>query len=283
MKTVLVLGGNGYLGSKVEQALLANGYKVISIIRKSSNGNNPKITYYNNDNDSILSVFDNNNIDKIINMACSYDHGISLYQDVIESNINFPLRVMNAAAQANVHDFITIGTGLPDNFNMYSVSKKCFSDFGRLYSEKHGMNFTNIKLEMFYGDDEPKDRFIAYVADKLLKNEDIDLTLGYQKRDIIHVDDVTNIIVNILEKEWNGFNEIPVGTGEAPTIREIVTFMKEISKSSSHLNWGNIPMRRGIEPDCKADITIISNNNMKIMYQWQDGIRKMLDDIREKG
>ena len=281
MKTILTLGGTGYLGKKVVDLLLTHHHTIISIVRDANKIHNPQIDYYDNSNQSISTVFKEYQIDMVLNMACSYDHGISLYQDVIESNINFPLRVMNAAAQASVKDFVTIGTGLPDNFNMYSVSKKCFSDFGKFYCEKHGLNFVNIKLEMFYGTDEPKDRFIAYVADKLVNNQDIDLTLGYQKRDIIHVNDVSRVVVEIAERQWDGYSEIPVGTGEAPTIQEIVTYMKELLGSKSKLNWGAVPMRRGIEPHCIANTEILTNQHIYIQYNWKDGLKKMLYELME--
>lgn len=281
MKNILVLGGTGYLGQKVVKAIRKTG-KVYCTARRSIKAPVEGVEYIKSDIAAIEQVFEKTTIDLVLNMACSYDHGLMLYHDVIESNISFPLSVLNTAVKFGVKNFITIGTGLPDDFNMYSVSKKCFSDFGRFYSKKHSINFANLKLEMFYGADEPKDRFIAFVADKLLKNEEIDLTEGTQNRDIIYVEDACRVITKIVGESWNGYLEIPVGTGQAPSIREIVSYMAELTGSKSVLNWGKVPMRKGGEPNCIADLSVLSQYGIEIELDWKLGLKKMFDELKEK-
>lgn len=280
MKNVLVLGGTGYLGEKVVK-VIRKTEKVYCTVRRCMKAPVEGVEYIKSDIRAIEEVLKKNKIDLVLNMACSYDRGLLSYQDVIESNISFPLSVLNTAVKFGVKDFITIGTGLPDDFNIYSVSKKCFSDFGQFYSKKHSINFVNLKLEMFYGADEPKDRFIACVADKLLKNEEIDLTEGTQKRDIIHVEDACRAIIKMIGESVNGYLEMPIGTGYAPTIREIVSYMAKLANSKSVLNWGKVPMRKGGEPDCIADLSILSQYGIVIESDWKKGLKKMFDELKE--
>lgn len=283
-QSILFLGGTGYLGEKVVRKVAAFGqYCCYCTARHKTFKPVDGVQYIGSDNAAIEELLQKENIYLIINMACSYDHGLLLYHDVIESNIAFPLGVLNLSVQHGVRNFITIGTGLPEDFNMYSVSKNCFSDFGRFYSKKHGINFVNIRLEMFYGADEPGDRFLAYVADRLFRNEEIDLTEGTQKRDIILVDDVVRVVVEIINRPLQGFMEIPVGSGEAPTIRQIVLYMKEITGSNSVLNWGKKPMRTGGEPDCVADLSVLNTMGIKIQNDWKAGLKKMLEERKREG
>ena len=81
---------------------------------------------------------------------------------------------------------------------MYSFSKKMFSEFGRFYAEKHGIIFNSLLLEMFYGADEPKNRFLPSIISKMINGEPVETTLGTQHRDIISSDDIVNAILLVL-------------------------------------------------------------------------------------
>lgn len=278
-QVVLVLGGTGYLGAKVVREIARlKEYRCCCTTRHMGHKPVKNVQYIESSAAAIEEFVRQEEVYLVLNMACSYDHGLLLYHDVIESNIAFPLNVLNLSVKYGIKNFITIGTGLPQDFNMYSVSKNCFSEFGKFYSNKHGINFLNVKLEMFYGADEPADRFLAYVADRLFLNERIDLTEGTQKRDIVYVEDVVRVILELVQKTWDGFVELQVGTGEAPTIREIVSYMKEITGSRSVLNWGGKPMRTGGEPDCIADLSLLDKMGISIQYDWKSGLRKMLNE-----
>lgn len=281
----LILGGNGYLGSKLTKTLLDQGHNVVCTKRPKADisrlaGYEEHITMIPASVDAIETVFTYETFDWILNMACNYGRSTVLYDTVIESNIVFPLSVLNLSVKYGVANFMTIGTGLPDELNMYSFSKRKFSDFGKFYVEKHGINFINMRLEMFYGSDEPKDRFIPSCIIKMLRNEDIDLTIGTQKRDIVSIDDVVGAILCAIVAGVEGFREVSVGTGEAPTIRDILMYIKEETASTSNLKFGTIPLRRG-EPDCIADTAELLSIGYKCRYDWKQGIRKMIREVKE--
>ena len=174
---VLVLGGNGYIGSKIIRKLV-DAPKVGEVVftkRASSDLSRLsdlialKIVRAIPANvDAIDTAMQYMHFDLIMNMACSYGRKSSLYSNVIEANIDFPLRVLNCAVENGTKRFLTIGTGLPDELNMYSYSKKMFSEFGRYYAKYHDVDFYNLKLEMFYGADEPRNRFIPSIIEKML-------------------------------------------------------------------------------------------------------------------
>ena len=114
----------------------------------------------------------------------------------------------------------------------------------------------------------------------MLQNQDMDLTLGNQKRDIISIYDVVGALLCVIGFGLKGFHEIPIGTGEGPTIRDIVTYIKMACDSRSNLNFGIVPMRKD-EPDCIADITKLTNMGYICKHNWKQGIREMVKDIRE--
>lgn len=278
---ILLLGATGYLGHKLIKPLQKKAQNIICTRRENSNIDNlqyENVRFVNVDISDIEKIMKEIHFDWIINIVCSYSQGTLLYQNVIESNIVFPLGVLNLAALTGADNFLTIGTGLPEEFNMYSFSKKMFSDFGRFYTEKHKLNFCNIKLEMFYGEDEPSDRFIPRCIHKMMKNEELPLTIGHQQRDIVYVEDVCDAIIFILEKGIAGHQVIPIGTGEGPTVNEVVTYMHDILGSESYLNFGAVPLRPG-EPNSIADMRILNHMGFQIKYPWKKGISRMIEQV----
>lgn len=279
---ILLLGGTGYLGEKVIGRLLTEDHTIVCTKRKSSNISRFKdktIKWVLDSDEEIARVIENNAFDCVINLVCAYGDGIQIYDKLIESNLQFPLKVLNIAANAGIKRFITIGTGIPDYFNMYSFTKKMFGEFGQFYSSKQGIDFYDLKVEMFYGADEPPERFLSIVINKMLNDEVVNITLGTQKRDIIFVDDVVNAVVGMLDADLKGYQLIPVGSGVAPSISEVVDYIREITGSSSVINKGAVPMRNG-EPDCIADISKISKLLVWNPVFWKDGIYRMITEMK---
>ena len=203
---------------------------------------------------------------------------------VWESNCKVPSDVLLLLNNAGLFpNILTVGTGLPDDFNLYGFSKKQFYDLSSFLNKKNQIKNINIKLENFYGEDEPRDRFLPGAIEKLLKNQDVELTEGYQKRDFIYIEDVILALTAVLDyytkSPDNGNFEVPVGTGVAPSVREVISYCKEITHSSSRLLFGSVPLRWN-EPDSVADITALSKIGFKPRYAWRDGIKLMIERFK---
>ena len=97
---------------------------------------------------------------------------------------------------------MTIGTGLPDNYNVYSFTKAKFSEFGYFMSGSD-MSFVDLKLELFFGGrDEPDNRFFKYCKDRLIKGEKVLLSNGTQLRDMICMEDVLYVVGKLLFSDF---------------------------------------------------------------------------------
>lgn len=208
---ILILGANGYLGSRITRNLCLSGDSLVCTKRAKSNLSRLD-TFMFDENmkfipatvEAIESALQYTYFDWVLNMACNYGRSNGLYDSVIESNIEFPLKVLDKVVEHGTKKFLTIGTGLPDCFNMYSFSKKMFSDFGKFYVDKHDIDFYNLKLEMFYGSDEPRDRFIPNLICNMLLGNEINVTIGTQHRDIIWINDVEKAIMEIIDGKVTG-------------------------------------------------------------------------------
>lgn len=279
-----MLGGNGYLGSKIVMRLIEDGHTVTCTKRAASDLSrvtSTKANWIPASIDAIETATRYQNFDYILNMVCNYGRSNVLYDNVLEANLEFPLKVLNQAVEQGIKNYLTIGTGLPDELNMYSYSKKVFNEFGKFYVEKHGINFYNMQLEMFYGADEPTNRFLPSVIHNMIAGNEVDTTLGTQKRDIIAAEDIIEAIIMVMNSDLRGYQDISVGTGVAPTISEVIEFIWDETGNISKWNKGTVPMRKD-EPDCVADTSILRSIGNWEPVDWKTGIRDMIDAVRKE-
>ena len=282
----LILGGSGYIGSKITRELIKDGHTVVCTKRATSDTSrlddmSDRIKWIPASIDGVESAMQYMQFDYVLNMVCNYGRTNVLYDGVIDANIEFPLKVLNTIVEHGTKKYLTIGTGLPDELNMYSFSKKMFSEFGKFYVDNHGITFNSLLLEMFYGADEPRNRFLPSVIHKMINGEIVETTVGTQKRDIIAAEDILKAIKMVIYSDLKGFNEIPVGTGVAPTISEIVDYIWEETGNKAEVRKGVVPMRNN-EPDCVADTTLLCSLGDWNPTPWKIGIKNMIKQMEEK-
>ena len=285
---IMILGATGYLGFNIVKRLLSESNISLTIAVRDfeklrsffTNQQLQSINVISCDLSLIEYVLRENRFDYVINTVCTYKPDEkSLYADMFASNLSFPLSVLNLGIKHNVKKFLTIGTTLSSEVNVYSFSKNKFAEFGKYLSEHGQIDFIELKLEMFYGGEhETSERFIKNCMLKLKKNEPLKLTYGTQIRDMIRVEDVIEVIVKILkETDWKGYHQFSLGYGEAHTIRETVEYMKSVMHSCSELHFGALPMRRG-EQDSVADISWLKDIDYHFKYSWSTGLNKDMED-----
>ncbi len=279
---VMILGASGYLGTKVKECLKQAGYEVTGVYRTISADRDAKREYrIRADLEEIQAELTRGKYDWIINCAAVYERGDTSVHEVVDANLIFALRVLNCAVEAGVKNFLTIDTSLPANLNLYSFTKKSFAEFGKLYAEKYRINFVNVILEMFYGEDEPENRFLIHCCKAMRAGEELRLTAGTQKRDIIYIEDVCQAIEVLLNAPIAGYVDVPLGSGEAVSVRAMLEYMHKVLASESKLLFGAVPMREN-EPDCVADLSLLKGYGYEVKYPWMRGIEYLCEKIGER-
>lgn len=269
---IMVLGAGGYLGKKICNYLESAENNIVRVIRRKDGADEIEgrnIVYA--DIAAIRQELGKVSYDWVINCAAVYERGITKLHEVVDANLVFAVQVLDCAVECGVKNFLTIDTSLPKELNLYSFTKKQFAEFGDFYAEKYGITFLNVVLEMFYGEDEPEDRFLVDCCHKMLAGETLLLTEGTQERDIIYITDVCAAIKLLLNADMPGFHNIPVGSGCGVSVRKLLEYMHNILKSESELNFGAVPLRKN-EPDCVADISILKGLGFEVKYPWKEGI-----------
>lgn len=278
---VLMLGATGYLGTKLVYNLQEHNDNIYVLVRKSSDISKLLKSGLPKEHIWLIEevnkrLKDTTRIDWFINCACCYARKEVQDAQIIEANYTVPLECALICMENNIQNFINIDTGLPNDFNIYSKSKAQLADMLRWYSERKNLYVRNILLENYYGKGEPIDRFLPSVIEKMKRNEDILLTDGTQKRDFIYIDDVINAIRFLMGKKQNvNYLDIPIGTGEAPCVKDVIEYLAEITHSSSKLLFGAIQKRQN-EPNSVADISLMQSMGWKYQYGWKDGLKQII-------
>lgn len=274
---VAVLGSSGYLGCRLTRKLAENGFEVFCLKLKEDEA--PGLRDIKGKAEIIdLEDYDKvDHVDCLVNLCCRYQRGGVSDKDVLEANLFTPLRFFLDSLDKGMKRFITIDTSLPENVNLYSMSKKSFSRILYWYAEKGiEAQIVNVQLENFYGENEPKDRFIPSTILRLKRNEEIRLTAGDQKRDWIYAGDVIDAIYKLIgEEELPAYTDLPLGTGESVAVRTVIEYLKQITGSSSELLFGAIEKREH-EPDTCADTKKMKELGIETKYNWQKGLKKLI-------
>lgn len=273
---IILVGASGYLGNKLLVDMKNKGNNILCLIRKTTDIN--KINQYTNlylyteDNDFIEKL-NNFKADILIYSACIYEKNNIKYEDILNANFLLPIKLLMELK--NLKKYIYIGTSLEKYTNIYSLSKYQMAEWGKYYSHIKNTNFFNILLENFYGENEPKDRFIHYLIAKLKNNEDIDLTDGKQKRDFVYIEDVIEALNIIMASNLKGYLDIPIGSGEAISIKELAEYLKKLLNSKSKLNFGAVASRNN-EHSGMSDLSILNNIGFKPKYDIKNGLNKII-------
>lgn len=288
---VLLTGATGFLGSNILKSLCNMKYDVVILKRSFSKLDNiveieGDYRAYNIDEISIESVFEKEkNIDIIIHCATNYGRNQEKSSTVLESNLVFPMKILEIAAKKGSKLFINTDTSLSKldkvqgYMENYILSKKQFLEWGKLYAENQKLSFVNLVLEHIYGPGDDSSKFIAFLIESF-KNEveSINLTPGEQYRDFIYIEDVVDAYLTVIKRvdEVSGFSEFEVGSGNEIKIRELVELTKDLMGSNTMLNFGAIEYRQNEVMTSKADISSLLNLGWEPKFDLKMGLRKYI-------
>lgn len=188
--------------------------------------------------------------DAIVHVATYYGRSEEDASRIVAANLLFPVSLLEAALRLRVPLFVNTDTyyskaaALYGHLAQYCLSKRQFRDWTSLFAGK-STAIAHMQLEHVYGPDDAADKFTRSMIRRCLANEpEIALSPGEQRRDFIHVEDVAEAYVAVLEapqRRPEAFYE--VGTGASITIREWVQTVKKTTGSSSILKFGALPYR----------------------------------------
>jgi nucleoside-diphosphate-sugar epimerase len=223
-------------------------------------------------------------IDYIVHCATDYGKRQVNPMETIEANLMLPLRLIHASKETTVSAFINTDTILDKRINHYSLSKSQFVDWLRYYSNDYTV--MNIAIEHFYGAHDDVSKFASFIISELLDNKvkELDLTKGLQERDFIHIDDVTEaflILIDQISTLKKDFYHFEVGSNELISIKGFVTLVKKLcDNTNTKLNFGALPYRKNEVMSTNADTSFLKSLGWNTQFTLEEGLKEAINAER---
>ena len=290
MKTALVTGGSGYLGSHLCKYLKQSGWSVVAIdiVR-------PKHSYYDvfqyidvRNHEVINYLFLKTKIDAVFHMAGRIEIGESVKNptEFWEVNTGGTCTILNAMKKHGVKYFVyssTAGVYKPDRINKlfdipisemddvtfdhnpYSASKlaseNAIKQSGINYMIFRYFNLAGADEELDIGENhEPETHLIPRIFQNLnnfeLYGDDYDTEDGSCVRDYVHVTDVAKAHITGLAYLMSGGQSVlmNLGTGKGHSNLEIINLIKD--KLNLPVKYTVVSRRQGDPDSLVADINL---------------------------
>lgn len=300
MKTCIVTGGAGFIGSHLVDRLILENYKVV-VIDNLSTGNkkniNPKAKFYNIDikSSKVKEIFKKEKPDILFHYAAQIDVRKSVDDPKRDADINIlgSLNLLENCREYGIKKIIFASTGgaiygdadiIPTSesypahsVSPYGITKLSVEHYLYYYYKVYNIPFTALRFSNVYGPRQnPKAEagVIAIFIDSLLSGKKpVIFGTGRQTRDYIYVQDVIAANMLALRKGIGIFN---IGTGIEITVNEV---LKEIKQAiGSNVIGVKGPERLGEQQRSSLDCSKIKRElGWKYKYDFSKGIQETIN------
>lgn len=262
-KNILVTGGAGFIGAHVSHALQARGDTVVVLdnftdflypkeYKKdrwghifSDKSDQPEVIEGSiMDSDLLESVVKEHNIDTIIHLAAHPNPGFSVGKAEEYESVNTlgTIKVLQAAVAGDVKQFIFAGSSSVYNDEQtpfcedmyplrprspYGVSKAAAEAYVTMWHDLYDLPVTILRFFSVYGPFGRPDMAPNIFAEKVLKEETIELTPN-RERDFTYIDDTVNGILLAVDTPFD-YELFNLGRGEPTGLREFIAGIEQAS------------------------------------------------------
>ncbi len=293
-KKILITGGTGFLGCHLLKQLMLedNNYEIALVVREKKTGiedNIQQLVFNNNYNEfeQQLISFAPEIVIHLASFLTANDH-YEVIDKIIDSNITFGTKLLQALSKTKFKYFINTGSfaeyysndGHLDAAYLYAASKSAFRHILNYYEKKLKFKTINVIPFTIYGEDDNNKKIMDYIVESLENPKAIEMTSGAQVLDFIHVKDVANFyiqLINNTSKITDNCNEFQVGTGIGTTKKELSAIIEEQANKKANILWGARDYR---ERDVMKAVADIPNTqklmNWKAKITLENGINSLL-------
>jgi len=303
MKTIVITGGAGFIGSNMCEKLLHHGHKIICIDNLLT-GNMQNIEYLLNHSNFIFINHDiiqpleiNEDIDEIYNFACPASPPKYQKDPIHTLKINFigVLNLLELARNKNAK-FLQSSTsevyGEPEitpqhenyrgNVNIIGI-RSCYDEGKRVaetlimeYHNQYNVNTRIVRIFNTYGPkmDKNDGRVVSNFINQALNNEDITLYgNGEQTRSFCYIDDQIDGLIKLMNSDY--IYPVNIGNPYELTIKELASIILKLTKSNSKIIYKDLPSD---DPtNRKPDITKARNIlHWEPTYDLEEGLIKTI-------
>jgi nucleoside-diphosphate-sugar epimerase len=315
MKTAIVTGATGFIGSVFIRELINNNIHVLALGRKKWNEippqrlmESPFLTYLQidmSDINRLSSLVDDIKWDisedcVFYNLAWGGVNKLSdLDIDAQMKNVIWSANALITASKLKCSRFVHIGTmeeafaskylALDYHKNseynrhvIYSVAKQTSRNLLKIISNKLRINLIIATNSHVMGPNDDKDSFLQVTLEKLIKGDELIFSTGEQIFDVISVKDCARAYYHI-GVYGKPYSEYWVGSGNPRRLREYVEIMYNLYPSNKPMQFGKMPFNDiSLRLEDFSIKSLIDDTGFKHLYSYEDTVVELYEWLKNK-
>jgi nucleoside-diphosphate-sugar epimerase len=293
MKTILVTGATGFIGRHALEPLVQRGYRVHAVTSKPSPATQPGVVWHGVDLLNPMAT-------SALMASVRPTRLLHFAWSVVPSSSASPVDNMRwvQATVDLVREFelfggmraVIAGSCAEYDWNqgqcaedltplapssVYGASKNAARWRCEALTVKRYVSLAWGRIFFVYGPHEPLPRLVSSIVSSLLRKEVARCTHGAQVRDYLHVQDVADAFIALLESEVTG--PVNIGSGDPVELREIATYVAHRLGADDLLRLGALPTPAFDPPFVVADVTRLTHDvGWKPRYDLRSGLNETI-------
>lgn len=265
MRTVLVTGGTGFIGSHLIKKLVELGMDVHLVVRKTSKITEQKhssvmkihIHVYDGQMETMTNIFKQASPDLVIHLASLFiaEHSSEDIDELIKSNILLGTHTLEAMKVTNVKYIINTGTNwqnyLGTDYNpvdLYAATKQAFESIAMYYTQTTNIRMLTLKLYDTYGPNDKRNKILS-LFNRISETQNcLDMSKGEQLLGMVYIDDVVKAFLVsidlIMTKDLHYQETFFLNPDTYYTLKDLAKLYEKIFEVKLNINFGARPYRK---------------------------------------
>lgn len=259
---IVITGATGFVANALVNKLLQENHEVYAIVREHSDtsaiSKDAQLFVDKGDSNTLNDFFKKIKPDGIVHLASLFlaQHNADDINALINSNILFGTRLLEAASQSNTGWFINTGTFWQhynneeyNPVNLYAATKQAFEVMAKFYSETQGIDFVTLKLNDTFGEGDTRKKVFNLWRSLAQSGESLGMSPGDQMIDISYIENIIDAYVQLIENvssdnehQYNG-KSFAVSADERMSLKALAKVYEKATDSTLKIVWGERPYR----------------------------------------
>lgn len=305
MKTAIVSGANGFVGSAVVRELLSNDYFVYALCQADyeniipGNSNLKTVVYKLATAEDLLKYIPIGEYDVFFHFAWAGSAGAARADSKLQlQNAQWTVEAMQVAKKLGCKCFVPAGSVMehetmaaaytqgnrPGLGYIYGAAKLAAHVMCMSVAAQIGIDLIWPEITNAYGVGERSPRLVNTTIQKCINGKPPQFTAGTQNYDFVYIDDVARAF-RLIAENGRPFHEYLIGSSTARPLKEFLLEMQQAVAPDLEFRFGDVPFT-GIdlplsqfdcsqtELDCGFKAEVSFAEGCQRTYEWWQSLQK---------